>query len=197
MIRKTKILAVITAAAVGIGAAAIYIPAAAEETAEETVSYTYEDLTYEIRYEESGQPYAVITDCDLAATSVEVPAAIDGVLVTTIGEGAFSYCYNLQTITLPYICLALAVSNQALTQKSASPRVTQSSNPKYTFRTWLIRIGLNGEEFKNVRKHLLSHLEGNIAWKNPKDAIAQRERLKQERIAAREQAVAAVSRETA
>ena len=48
-----------------------------------------------------------------------------------------------------------------------------------------------------MRKHLLSHLEGNIAWKNPEDAIAQRERLKQERIAAREQAVAAVSRETA
>ena len=95
-----------------------------------------------------------------------------------------------------YICLALAVSNQALTQKSASPRVTQSSNPKYTFRTWLIRIGLNGEEFKNVRKHLLSHLEGNIAWKNPEDAIAQRERLNQERIAAREQAVAAVSQVT-
>lgn len=92
-----------------------------------------------------------------------------------------------------YICLALSVSNQALTQKSASPKVTHSSNPKYTFRTWLIRIGLNGEEFKNVRKHLLSHLEGNIAWKNPEDAIAQRERLKQERIAAREQAVADLS----
>lgn len=107
MIRKTKILAVITAAAVGIGAAAAYIPAAAEETAEETVSYTYEDLTYEIRYEESGQPYAVITDCDLAATSVDVPAAIDGVLVTTIGEGAFSYCYDLQTITLPYSITAI------------------------------------------------------------------------------------------
>ena len=47
-----------------------------------------------------------------------------------------------------------------------------------------------------MRKHLLSHLEGNIAWKNPEDAVAQRERLKQERIAAREQAVAAVSNET-
>lgn len=88
-----------------------------------------------------------------------------------------------------YISLVLAVSNQALTQKSASPRVTQSENPRYTFRTWLIRIGLNGEEFKNCRKHLLSHLEGNIAWKNPEQAIAQRERLRRERITAREQRV--------
>ena len=92
-----------------------------------------------------------------------------------------------------YISLVLAVSNQALTQKSASPRVTQSENPRYTFRTWLIRIGLNGQEFKNCRKHLLSHLEGNIAWKNPEQAIAQRERLRRERITAREQRVEPVS----
>ncbi len=84
-----------------------------------------------------------------------------------------------------YISLVLAVSNQALTQKSANPRVTQNENPRYTFRCWLIRIGLNGPEFKNCRKHLLSHLEGNIAWLHPEDAIKQRERLKQERIAAR------------
>ncbi len=71
----------------------------------------------------------------------------------------------------------LAVSNQALTQKYASPRVTQSENPRYTFRTWFIRIGLNGEEFKNCKKHLLYHLEGNIAWLHPEDAIKQRERL--------------------
>ena len=51
------------------------------------------------------------------------------------------------------------------------------------------RIGLNGPEFKNCRKHLLSHLEGNIAWLHPEDAIKQRERLKQERIAACEQRV--------
>ena len=88
-----------------------------------------------------------------------------------------------------YISLVLAVSNQALTQKSASPRVTQSENLRYTFRCWLIRIGLNGSEFKNCRKHLLSHLEGNIAWLHPEDAIKQRERLKAERIAAREQRV--------
>lgn len=39
------------------------------------------------------------------------------------------------------------------------------------------------------RKHLISHLEGNIAWLHPEDAIKQRERLKAERITAREQNV--------
>ena len=105
---------------------------------------------------------------------------------------AFNSCLNAGVLRA-YISLVLAVSNQALTQKSASPRVTQSENPRYTFRTWLIRIGLNGQEFKNCRKHLLSHLEGNIAWLHQDDAITQRERLKQERIAAREQRVEPVS----
>ena len=105
---------------------------------------------------------------------------------------AFNSCLNAGVLRA-YISLVLAVSNQALTQKSASPRVTQSENPRYTFRTWLIRIGLNGQEFKNCRKHLLSHLEGNIAWLHQEDAITQRERLKQERIAAREQRVEPVS----
>jgi hypothetical protein len=105
---------------------------------------------------------------------------------------AFNSCLNAGVLRA-YISLVLAVSNQALTQKSASPRVTQSENPRYTFITWLIRIGLNGQEFKNCRKHLLSHLEGNIAWLHQEDAITQRERLKQERIAAREQRVEPVS----
>jgi hypothetical protein len=83
----------------------------------------------------------------------------------------------------------IAVSNQALEQKSAQCKVTQSSNPKYTFRTWLLRLGLIGEEYKNCRKHLLEHLDGCIAWKNPEDAIRQRERLKQERDAERVQSV--------
>ncbi len=89
-----------------------------------------------------------------------------------------------------YLVFCLAISNQALSQKSAQWKPTHSPNQKYTFRTWLLRLGLIGEEFKNCRKHLLSHLEGNIAWLHPEDAIAQRERLKQERIAARSQAVA-------
>lgn len=110
----------------------------------------------------------------------------------TIELRAFNGSLNAGVLRA-YLSLALAVSNQALTQKSASPGLTESPNEKYTFRCWLIRIGLNGQEFKNCRKHLLSHLEGNIAWLHQEDAIAQRERLKQKRIAAREQRVEPVS----
>ena len=57
-------------------------------------------------------------------------------------------------------------------------RSTVSENEKYTFRVWLLRLGLIGDEFKTARTHLLNHLEGNIAWKDPAQSVAQRERLR-------------------
>ena len=66
-----------------------------------------------------------------------------------------------------YIVFCLAISHQALTQKSASPRRTHTDNEKYTFRCWLLRLGLIGDEFKNCRMHLMKALDGNSAWRNP------------------------------
>ncbi len=54
-----------------------------------------------------------------------------------------------------------------------------SDNEKYTFRVWLLRLGMIGDEFKTARKHLLDHLDGNIAWKDPMQAVRQKERLRQ------------------
>lgn len=65
-----------------------------------------------------------------------------------------------------YIQFCLAINNQALKQKYASPIATVSDNECYTFRTWLLRLGLIGEEFKTARKFLLENLEGDIAWRH-------------------------------
>lgn len=65
-----------------------------------------------------------------------------------------------------YIQLCLAMCHQALTQKSASSKKTESINEKYTFRTWLLRLGLIGEEFETARLHLLTDLEGDSAFRN-------------------------------
>lgn len=80
-----------------------------------------------------------------------------------------------------YIQLCLAISHQALVQKCASRNRTHSENEKYTFRTWLLRLGLIGDEFKTARQHLLKNLDGNIAWKDPAQAERQKERLIQQR----------------
>jgi hypothetical protein len=64
-----------------------------------------------------------------------------------------------------FIHLALAINHQALTQKRATAtktsEVIKHTNHKYTFRCWLLRLKLNGPEFKNTRMHLLKNLEGN------------------------------------
>lgn len=77
-----------------------------------------------------------------------------------------------------YIQLCLAISAQALNQSSASRIKTTSTNEKYTFRTWLLRLGMIGDEFKTARKFLLENLEGGIAWKDPEQAERQKERLR-------------------
>ena len=76
----------------------------------------------------------------------------------------------------------LAISHQALVQKGASHSRTKSTNEKYTFRTWLLRLGMIGEEFQTARKFLLENLEGNIAWKDPAQAERQKERLAAKRM---------------
>lgn len=67
-----------------------------------------------------------------------------------------------------YIVFCLAVSHQALKQRSAIPRRTIVPNEKYAFRCWLLRLGLSGDEFKNCRKHLMANLTGDAAFKMPR-----------------------------
>jgi len=64
-----------------------------------------------------------------------------------------------------YIVLALGLNNQALTQKSASARKSQTENEKFAMGTYLNRIGFIGEDYKNCREHLTAHLEGSAAWR--------------------------------
>jgi len=64
-----------------------------------------------------------------------------------------------------YILLALALNNQALTQKSASAKKSQAENEKFAMRTYLNRIGFIGAEYKNCREHLCKHLPGSAAWR--------------------------------
>ena len=81
-----------------------------------------------------------------------------------------------------YIQLCLAISHQALVQRGASRAKTHPENEKYTFRTWLLRLGMIGDEFKTARQHLLKNLEGNIAWRDPAQAEAQKARLAAKRL---------------
>ena len=78
-----------------------------------------------------------------------------------------------------YLHLCLAMSAKAIQQRSAVMRRTHSENEAFTFRVWLVRLGLNGDEFKNTREHLLSNLEGDRAWRYDKDSYEVNKKKKQ------------------
>ncbi len=65
-----------------------------------------------------------------------------------------------------YIQLCLALSQMAKTLKTASPKPQQNENPKYAMRTWLLRLGFIGDEFKTAREVLTKRLSGDTAFRN-------------------------------
>ncbi len=95
----------------------------------------------------------------------------------TVEFRAFNSELNPEKIKA-YIQFCLSLTALAQSQKSASPTKAKPENQKYAFRCFLLRLGMIGDEFKTTRKHLLSHLEGNSAWRDPTQAQAQKERLR-------------------
>lgn len=64
-----------------------------------------------------------------------------------------------------FIQLAIALSEMAKTVKTASPKPQQRDNPKFAMRTWLIRLGMVGEEFSTARAVLTKNLDGDNAFR--------------------------------
>ena len=65
-----------------------------------------------------------------------------------------------------YIQLCLALSQMAKMVRTASPKPQQNENPKYAMRTWLLRLGFIGDEFKTARDLFTNRLDGDAAFRN-------------------------------
>lgn len=61
---------------------------------------------------------------------------------------------------------AALLNQQAKALKHASAKAKDTDNDKFTFRVFLIRLGMVGNEYKVARKVLLERLEGNSAFRN-------------------------------
>ena len=66
---------------------------------------------------------------------------------------------------------------------TATERPTESE--KYTFRTFLLRLGFIGGDHKATRAILMEHLSGHAAFKNQADADAFYAKLKEKKAAAK------------
>lgn len=69
-----------------------------------------------------------------------------------------------------YIQLCLALSQMAKEVRSASSKPQQTENPKYAMRTWLLRLGFIGDEFKTARELYTKRLDGDAAFRSGRAA---------------------------
>lgn len=65
-----------------------------------------------------------------------------------------------------YIQFCLLLSQMAKEVRSASPKPQQHENPQYAMRTWLLRLGFIGDEFKTAREVLTRRLSGDASFRN-------------------------------
>ncbi len=64
-----------------------------------------------------------------------------------------------------YTYFVSLLSNSAKGLKYAIPKATATDNEKFTMRTWLIRLGFKGKEYKKAREVILQNLSGNGAFR--------------------------------
>lgn len=69
-----------------------------------------------------------------------------------------------------YTELCSAMNRMAVTQKRIQAKTVNDANEKYALRIWLIRLGLNGDEHKTIRKLLMQNLTGHAAFRTKEDA---------------------------
>ena len=69
-----------------------------------------------------------------------------------------------------YIQLCLAMSELAKEVRTASAKPQQNENPRYAMRTWLLRLGFIGDEFKTARDLYTKRLGGDTAFRHGRAA---------------------------
>jgi hypothetical protein len=75
-----------------------------------------------------------------------------------------------------YTMLISKMVKAAKEAKRVNPKETVEENEKYYMRTWLVRIGLDGKDTKEVRKVLLGNLKGHSAFRTEADRIKWQEK---------------------
>ena len=120
----------------------------------------------------------------IAAYEDEHGKAIDGLTFTLEGITFSSLPETEDTETLrTFTILAGMMNKQALDQKRIQAKAVNEENEKYTLRIWLTRLGMNGSEFKEARKVLMTNLTGNSAFRTPAEEAKWKARQAEKREA--------------
>lgn len=119
-------------------------------------------------------------------------AALEGLKITTekIIFTGFPTAPDHEHLTA-FAQLAVLMNQQAISQKRIQAKDVNDENEKYALRTWLLRLGMNGPDFKETRKILMENLSGHAAFRTDEEAQkflarekAKRDALKAAKLAA-------------
>lgn len=84
-----------------------------------------------------------------------------------------------------YMDLASMMNAMATKQKRVLMEKPDLTNERYSFRIWLLRLGMVGAEYKKDREVLLAKLSGNSAFRTPEQRDAFYAKLKEKRSEAK------------
>lgn len=126
------------------------------------------------------------------ATTEEFMQLAEGVNANDINSGLEFTPEGISFIGFPtsenpdvvkaYMDLASLMNKQAISQKRVKFEAPVTDNEKYAFRVWLIRLGMNGADYKATRKILLDNLSGNCAFRTEDQAEAFREKHRKQEV---------------
>ena len=118
-------------------------------------------------------------------------AALEGLKITTekVIFTDFPTAPDHEHLTA-FAQLAVLMNQQAISQKRIQAKDVNDENEKYALRTWLLRLGMNGPDFKETRKILMENLSGHAAFRTDEEAqkFLAREKAKRDALKAAKQA---------
>ena len=121
----------------------------------------------------------------------EHSAALEGLKITTekVTFTGFPTAPDHEHLTA-FAQLAVLMNQQAISQKRIQAKDVNDENEKYALRTWLLRLGMNGPDFKETRKILMEKLSGHAAFRTDEEAqkFLAREKAKRDALKAAKQA---------
>ena len=145
-------------------------------------------LNYNITGEDRKQMVAIISrEAGVQAVYTRLPECaymIDSMKVTKTGELLWDGRTDADLIGKIMAALAAAgFTAEEARRVTAKEKATESE--KYTFRTFLLRLGFIGADYRQTRVMLMEHLSGHAAFKNQADADTFYAKLKEKKAAAK------------
>lgn len=110
-------------------------------------------------YESKGELFQKALDIPFSQVADTSQGKENGIISFPYFKSTFNKKELLSDIQFAQIVSSFAENNRTVSQKK-----NENQNDKFMMRTWLVRAGMVGEEYKFARKMLTKNLEGNSAW---------------------------------